>query len=117
MREALSNLIDNAIKFTPEGGVVRVMAGMESGQPVIRVCDNGAGVPSEARERIFDRYFRADRANSSRGSGVGLSIATAIAHLHGLDLRVIDNNPGARFELFRASPSPKAPPFSGKMAL
>jgi signal transduction histidine kinase len=117
MREALSNLIDNAIKFTPEGGVVRVMAGMESGQPVIRVCDNGAGVPSEARERIFDRYFRADRANSSRGSGVGLSIATAIAHLHGLDLRVIDNNPGARFELFRASPSPTAPPFSGKMAL
>ena len=101
MREALSNLIDNAIKFTPEGGAVRVMAGMESGRPVIRVCDNGAGVASAERERIFDRYFRAERANLPRGSGVGLSIATAIAHLHGLDLRVVDNNPGARFELFR----------------
>jgi signal transduction histidine kinase len=99
MREALSNLIDNAIKFTPEGGAVRVTVGTESGQPVIRVCDNGAGVASEERERIFDRHFRANRANPSRGSGVGLSIATAIAHLHGLDLRVVDNNPGARFEL------------------
>ena len=99
MREALSNLIDNAIKFTPEGGAVRVMAGMESGGPVICVSDNGAGVASEERERIFDRYFRAERANLPRGSGVGLSIATAIAHLHGLDLRVVDNNPGARFEL------------------
>jgi signal transduction histidine kinase len=104
MREALSNLIDNAIKFTPEGGAVRVMAGIESGQPIIRVCDNGAGVASEARERIFDRYFRVERANLPRGSGVGLSIATAIAHLHGLDLRVMDNNPGARFELSRAAP-------------
>jgi signal transduction histidine kinase len=99
MREALSNLIDNAIKFTPEGGAIRVMAGMESGRPIIRVCDNGAGVAVEERERIFDRYFQADRASPSRGSGVGLSIATAIAHLHGLDLRVVDNNPGARFEL------------------
>jgi signal transduction histidine kinase len=104
MREALSNLIDNAIKFTPEGGAVRVMATSESGRPFIRVCDNGAGVASEERERIFDRYFRADRASPSRGNGVGLSIATAIAHLHGLDLRVMDNNPGARFELSRATP-------------
>lgn len=104
MREALSNLIDNAIKYTPEGGAIHVMAGMESGRPIIRVCDNGAGVALEERERIFDRYFRADRANPSRGSGVGLSIATAIAHLHGLDLRVVDNSPGARFELSRAAP-------------
>jgi signal transduction histidine kinase len=110
MREALSNLIDNAIKFTPEGGAVRVMAGMESGQPVIRVSDNGAGVASEERERIFDRYFRAERANLPRGSGVGLSIATAIAHLHGLDLRVVDNNPGARFELSRAPQGATASP-------
>lgn len=104
MREALSNLIDNAIKFTPEGGAVRVMAGMDSGGPVIRVCDNGAGVASAERERIFDRHFRAERANLLRGSGVGLSIATAIAHLHGLDLPVVDNNPDARFELSRPAP-------------
>jgi len=109
MREALSNLIDNAIKFTPEGGTVRVMAGMESGRPVIRVCDNGAGVASAERERIFDRYFRAERTNLSRGSGVGLSIATAIAHLHGLDLRVVDNNPGARFELSQAADWARTP--------
>jgi signal transduction histidine kinase len=99
MREALSNLIDNAIKFTPEGGAVRIMAGTESGRPVVRVCDNGSGVAPGERSKIFERHFRADRANPSRGSGVGLSIATAIAHLHGLDLQVADNNPGARFEL------------------
>ena len=83
LREALSNLIDNAIKFTPEGGAVHVAAGVEAGRPVVRVSDNGAGVASEERERIFDRYFQAERVNLPRGRGVGLSIATAIRILNG----------------------------------
>lgn len=99
MREALSNLIDNAIKFTPEGGVVRVSVRMEAGRPCIRVCDTGSGIRPGERDKIFDRYYRTRWDDPARGSGVGLNIAAAIAKLHGFDLKVEDNHPGASFEL------------------
>jgi len=99
MREALSNLIDNAIKFTPERGIVRVSVRMEDGRPVIRVSDNGSGVRQGERDKIFDRYYRAGRDQRVRGSGVGLSVALAIAKAHGFELKVEDNHPGAMFEL------------------
>ena len=109
MREALSNLIDNAIKFTPEGGAVRVSVGMEDGRPTIRVSDNGSGVRPGERDKIFDRYYRTERNGRIRGSGVGLSVALAIANLHGFDLKVSDNNPGAVFELSRRADAGRSP--------
>ena len=99
MREALSNLVDNALKFTPEGGLVLIEARMADGQPFIRVSDNGPGVPPQERDRIFDRFYRGERSGKSPGHGLGLSIAETIANLHGFKLTVEDNNPGARFEL------------------
>ena len=99
MREALSNLVDNAIKFTPAGGAVRTEARMADGRPFIRVSDTGPGVPPQERERIFDRFYRGERSSKSPGHGLGLSIAETIASLHGFKLAVEDNNPGARFEL------------------
>jgi signal transduction histidine kinase len=97
MREALSNLIDNAIKFTPEGGVVRISAAIEADRPVIRVSDSGSGVEPGERDKIFDRFYRTIRNDRIPGSGLGLSIAAAIANLHDFDLRVEDNHPGALF--------------------
>ena len=94
MREAVSNLVDNAIKFTPGGGRVRVEAAMVEGLPRLAVSDTGCGVPSQDKERIFRRFFRGER---SGGNGLGLSIAQTIADLHGFQLAVEDNNPGARF--------------------
>ena len=105
MREALSNLVDNAIKFTPAGGTVRIEARMADGQPFIRVSDTGPGVPPQERERIFDRFYRGERSGKSPGHGLGLSIAESIANLHGFKLTVEDNNPGARFELRAAAPA------------
>ena len=99
MREALSNLIDNAVKFTPAGGVVRIESRIANGQPVLSVSDNGVGVPAQEREKIFNRFYRGVNSGKSRGYGLGLSIAETIANLHGLKLTVEDNNPGARFEL------------------
>ncbi len=99
MREAISNLLDNAVKFTPEGGRVRVEAAMVEGLPWVAVSDTGCGVPPQDRERIFRRFFRGERSD---GHGLGLSIAQTIADLHGFQLTVEDNNPGARFVL-RAS--------------
>jgi signal transduction histidine kinase len=106
MREALSNLIDNAIKFTPAGGAVRIEARMDEGRPFALVSDTGVGVPSQERERIFDRFYRGERSGQSPGHGLGLSIAETIANLHGFKLAVEDNNPGARFELRAESSAP-----------
>jgi signal transduction histidine kinase len=106
MREAISNLVDNAIKFTPAGGAVRIEARTVGGRPLVRVSDTGVGVPPQERARIFDRFYRGERSGKSPGHGLGLSIAGTIAHLHGLELTVEDNNPGARFELRAAAPAP-----------
>lgn len=97
MREAISNLIDNAIKFTPEGGKVRIEASMAAGLPRLVVADTGRGVPPQDRTRIFGRFYRAEGASHEPGHGLGLSIAQTIAILHGFQLTLEDNNPGARF--------------------
>jgi signal transduction histidine kinase len=99
MREAVSNLIGNAIKFTPEHGTVRVSVTLEDGRPVIRVRDNGIGVEPAERDKIFQRFYRTASGHRVPGSGLGLSIAAAIANLHDLELRFEDNHPGALFEL------------------
>jgi signal transduction histidine kinase len=106
MREAVSNLVDNAIKFTPAGGAVRIEARVADGRPLIRVSDTGPGVAPQERERIFDRFYRGERSGKSPGHGLGLSIAESIANLHGFKLTVEDNNPGARFELRAVAPTP-----------
>ena len=106
MREAVSNLVDNAIKFTPAGGNVRIEARMANGRPLVLVSDTGLGVPPQERTRIFDRFYRGERSDKSPGHGLGLSIAETIANLHGFKLTVEDNKPGARFELRAAAPAP-----------
>jgi signal transduction histidine kinase len=106
MREALSNLIDNAIKFTPAGGSVRIEARMAEGLPFAFVSDTGVGVPPRERAKIFDRFYRGERSGHTPGHGLGLSIAETIANLHGFNLTVEDNNPGARFELRATSSAP-----------
>jgi signal transduction histidine kinase len=108
MREALSNLVDNAIKFTPAGGAVRIEACTADGRPFICVSDTGPGVPLQERERIFDRFYRGERSSKSPGHGLGLSITETIATLHGFKLTVEDNNPGARFELRAAVPAARS---------
>lgn len=99
LREGVSNLIDNAIKFAPVGGKVQVEATASDGRSRVVITDNGVGVPSDERNRIFERYFRGERNASTAGVGVGLSITAAIARLHEFDLTVSDNGPGARFEI------------------
>ena len=99
MREAVSNLIGNAVKFTPEGGNVRVSVTLEDGNPVVRVRDNGIGVEPAERDKIFQRFYRTASGHRVPGSGLGLSIAAAIANLHDFELRFDDNHPGAVFEM------------------
>lgn len=99
LREALANLIDNALKFTPRGGAVILEARETGGRAVMSVSDNGRGVPMAEKHDIFRRFVRLRSAGDTLGSGLGLSIVEAIARLHGWRLDLEDNAPGARFVL------------------
>ena len=99
MREAVSNLIGNAIKFTPENGTVSISVSREDGLPLLRVRDTGIGIEPGERDKIFQRFYRTESGHRVPGSGLGLSIAAAIANLHGFDLRFGGNDPGAVFEM------------------
>jgi PAS domain S-box-containing protein len=84
LERALANLIDNALKYTPEGGNVYVSAGAEGDDVCISVRDNGPGIPSADLEHIFDRFFRSkDHQSTVGGSGLGLAIVDKIVRAHG----------------------------------
>ena len=80
-----SNLVDNAVKYTPPGGRVEVTGGFEGSEIVIRVSDTGIGIPESKLPRIFERFYRVDRARSKAtgGTGLGLSIVKHVAENHG----------------------------------
>lgn len=90
LRQIIANLLDNAIKYTREGGAVKLSVFVLENQAILEVEDNGAGIPSEALSHIFDRFYRADqaRSRSSGGVGLGLAIVKAICSAHGATIRV-----------------------------
>jgi heavy metal sensor kinase len=84
LRQLFLNLLDNAIKYTPEGGRVTLAVEQRNGEALFRVQDTGIGIPEEELEKIFERFYRVDKARSRElgGSGLGLAIARWIAELH-----------------------------------
>lgn len=92
--QAVANLLDNAIKFTPAGGVIRLSAMAEPRGVTITVADDGPGMPEDDRSHAGERFFRADKARATPGSGLGLSLVQAMAHLHGGELELRDAHPG-----------------------
>jgi two-component system sensor histidine kinase BaeS len=80
LREVLTNLIANGLRYTPAGGALTVTVAPAPGQAVITVQDTGAGIPPEALPHIFDRFYKSDE---SRGMGLGLAIAKSLADAHG----------------------------------
>lgn len=105
LRQMISNLLDNAIKFTPEGGTVEVQFKRAGASYEITVVDTGCGIPDELQSRVFDRFFRADRAragtNGSSGAGLGLAISRSIAELHEGRLTLQSSGPaGSTFCIF-----------------
>jgi two-component system, OmpR family, sensor kinase len=84
----LSNLIDNAVRYTPPQGRIDVAVDRIGGRPTLAVRDSGPGIPLEERERVFDRFYRGATAGGQRGSGLGLSIVRRIAARHGADVQL-----------------------------
>jgi signal transduction histidine kinase len=117
LREALINLVDNAIKFTPKGGHVRIEAETCSEGVILRVADTGPGIAAHEREKVVKRFYRAPEARNIPGNGLGLSMVAMIADLHGLQLHIADNHPGALIELRPPAPVMSAAPPRNQAAL
>ncbi len=94
LRQVLANLVENAVKYTPEGGSVRIGAGAGPGEIVIRVSDTGPGIAAEDLPHIWDRLYRAGSATGERGLGLGLSLVKAVVEAHGGRAEV-ESRPGA----------------------
>jgi len=97
--EALSNLLDNAIKFTPPGGRISLALRMGGHSPVIEVRDTGPGIAAEERQAVMRRFHRGSNAADVPGTGLGLSLVVAILHLHGFALALRDGAPGLIVEI------------------
>jgi signal transduction histidine kinase len=91
--QALANLVDNAIKYTPEGGkvTIRIAGGTEGAD--LSVADSGPGIPAEDRARVVERFVRLEASRNSPGTGLGLSLVAAVAHFHNAQLVLEDNVP------------------------
>ena len=96
--QLLSNLVSNAIKFTPENGTVQVRVSGQGERCLIEVTDSGVGIPAGERAHLFERFYRASTAVGTAGTGLGLAISKAIAEGHGGTIRVADaEGGGTRF--------------------
>ena len=102
MAQAVANLLDNAIKYTPARGRVRVAVERAPGGFAITVADTGPGIPAAERDRVLERFVRLDATRSTPGNGLGLSLVAAVAKLHGASLTLEDNRPGLAVRLVLA---------------
>lgn len=116
IRQVITNLMGNAMRFSPEGSPIELVVGVDTahGMATVAVVDHGDGIPAQLKERIFERFFRADssRARDTGGSGLGLAIVASIVALHGGSVAVLDTpGGGATFQvsLPLASNSPLLP--------
>ncbi len=114
--QALANLVDNAIKYTgPDSKLngapaeIVVKAGSEGERIMLTVADHGPGIPDGDRTRVVERFVRLEQSRSEPGSGLGLSLASAVARLHGGELKLEDNHPGLRSTIALPRAGPMGP--------
>jgi signal transduction histidine kinase len=94
IQQAVANLLDNAVKFSPRGAAVRLSAKPTQTGAEITVADQGPGIPEADRGRVTERFYRGEAARNTPGSGLGLALVHAVAQLHGGSLRLVDTAPG-----------------------
>jgi len=110
LKQVIVNLLDNAIKYTPNGGRVRLKIAHEDGYAILEVADDGIGIPQEALPHVFKRFYRADnsRSRGQGGAGLGLSIVKSICAAHGVTVEVASvPGAGSRFRLKFPQPIPQ----------
>ncbi|MGH8231043.1 MAG: sensor histidine kinase [Steroidobacteraceae bacterium] len=108
LAQALGNLIDNAVKYTPEGGTITVAVLRDiDGRVEIAVADSGPGIPPAERAKAVERFYRGDASRGTPGVGLGLSLVDAVARLHGSELSLEDNHPGLRARIILTQDTPQ----------
>ena len=119
LEQILVNLLTNAAKYTPAGGRIQLIAGVEGDEVVFRVRDNGVGIPPELLPRMFDLFAQGDRslARSEGGLGIGLTLVRSLAELHGGTVTATSDGPGKGSEFVvrlpaAVPPRPRARPDS-----
>jgi signal transduction histidine kinase len=107
LHQVITNLLTNALKFTPAGGRVTISTGRDDSTSVLQVTDTGAGIPAEDLPRIFDRFFRGQQAAQISGSGIGLAVAAELVQAHGgrLTARSETTGPGQGTQMTLSLPS------------
>lgn len=95
----IANLLDNAVKYAPISSAITVMVRPSGEKIELIIADQGDGIPASAREMVLDRFYRLDQSRSKPGSGLGLSIVSAVASVHDAELKLGDNNPGLIVEV------------------
>ncbi|HHA2453013.1 TPA: sensor histidine kinase [Stenotrophomonas maltophilia] len=106
LAEAIGNLVENAFKYGPSGGIVTMRLAVTDGRVLIEVTDEGPGIPLQMQQRVMRRFERLGTIPGVDGTGVGLSIVLAIVRLHGMSLKLEDARPGLRAVISLAMPSP-----------
>ncbi len=96
MAQTFTNLLDNAIKFTPKGGQIDINTHFTDNAAIIEISDTGPGVPEDKYEEVFERFTRLDNARSTPGNGLGLSLVKAVVERHHGKIELQDNNPGLK---------------------
>ncbi len=97
--QALANLVDNAIKYTPAGGRIVIAAEDRPAGVALSVADSGPGIPEAERDHVLERFVRLEESRNSPGTGLGLSLVAAVARMHGAKFELADNAPGLRATL------------------
>jgi signal transduction histidine kinase len=102
--DAVANLVDNAIKHGRESGRVTVEVRANNGRALIAVADDGPGIPADQCQHVFKRFYRLERSRRTPGNGLGLSLVAAVARLHGVQIEMLDKEPGLEFRLWFPAP-------------
>jgi signal transduction histidine kinase len=105
--EAVANLVDNAVKFAPEGGKVNIELLRSDNNTIVRVTDSGSGISEQEREVVLRRFYRSEKMRSTPGAGLGLNLVAAIVKLHGFRL-MIHSGPGGQMEIICPDPRPSS---------
>jgi signal transduction histidine kinase len=99
MFQVVANLLDNAIKFTPEGGEISIQIVQDEHGCKVHIDDNGPGISVESRHKVFERFYRGPNQQSQQGAGLGLSLVRAVLKLHNADIELVEKDAGLRVTL------------------
>ncbi len=113
LTQLFANLLENAIRHSPDGAHIEVAARSHAGLVAVSIADDGPGIPEAMRAKVLRRFFRLENSRTTPGSGLGLSLASAIATLHEAAMDLSDNAPGLRITVSFAAPPPHPPPATG----